>query len=172
MSAFAPDSVYAEWTLEQREISDRMEADYNRQANAHLALVAAERGHPITVTTDCPDSMLRSLSKTYWRELEDLSDLQLAESTAANRSRKRVTRERALQIRIADIEREQYRRSVLAECWQAREDGTHCYSDFAARGGLLAVIDHGARPPSYELAVLLDWEQWKLGEYCVLAWEA
>lgn len=159
---FAPDSAYATWTAEQREISDRMEADYNMEASARLGLIAGDRGHPITATTDCPDGMLRRLVKQYRRNLEDVDD----GSLHGGRSRARM-----LRAQIADIEREQERRAVLAECWQASETGTHSYSDFQGRGGLLAVVDHGARPPSYELAVLLDWEHWKLGLEHVLAWD-
>jgi hypothetical protein len=139
-----------------------MEADYNSQARARLALLAAERGHPFTATTDITDGMLRRLLKEYRRDLEDVEDGSLHGGEP---------RARLLRAQVADIEREQERRAVLAECWRASEGGTHCYSAFQGRGGLLAVVDHDARPPSYELAVLLDWEKFKRGECHVLVWQ-
>lgn len=159
---FSPDSPYATWGAEERDASDRMEADYNAQARARLALLAADRGHPIYMPVDCPDSMLSNLLKRWRRNLEDVEDGSLGGGKR---------RARMLRARITDIEVEQGRRSALAESWRATEDGTQCYSAFQGRGGLAAVLDHGATPPSYDLAVTLDWERHQHGLSTVLAWD-
>jgi hypothetical protein len=155
-SGFAPDSVHAEMTAEQREIADRVEADYNMQRGAELALAAERAGHTVRFATD--DS-LRRLGKLYRRELEDIDDGTLA------KGRRPITA-----ARLRDVEREQAFRAALAATWQAAEDGTHSYTGYASRGGLSAVLYHGARPPSYLLAVQLDRANWSAGEPHVLEW--
>jgi hypothetical protein len=72
--------------------------------------------------------------------------------------------------RLRDTEREQEFRAALAHSWRASETGTHCYSEFQARGGLAAVLNNKAQPPSYDLAILLDWEHCQHGLAHVLNW--
>lgn len=159
---FAPDSVWAEYTAEEREISERMEAEYNDRRAGVLAVRDANEHHSVR---GCTDDGLRRLLKERRRELEDIEDGDLSDSSTGYRSR-------MVKAKIADIEGEQGWRSILAECWRAAENGTHSYTAFMARGGLLAVIDHGATPPSYELAGLLDWEHFERGKVHVLDWQS
>jgi hypothetical protein len=153
-------TCYATWSTEQREASDRMERLYNQQRRCGLAQGAAALGHPISTATD---DMLRSLAKTYTRQLEDVEDGSLAGGDK---------RARMLRAKLLDIEREQDFRAALAESWLASEDGTHCYTSFMARGGLGGVLHEGATPPSYELAVFLDRDHWRRGLAHVLDWDS
>ncbi len=68
------------------------------------------------------------------------------------------------------MEREQEFRAALAHSWLAIEYGTHSLTAFEARGGLAAVLEHDAPAPSYDLAVLLDRQQFLRGLPCVLDW--
>jgi hypothetical protein len=156
--SFAPDSVYATYTAEWRAAADHMEAEFNGQRNVERARLAAGQGHPIRCASD---ASLRRLATRCRRDLEDVGTGDLA--GAAERAQ-------MLEAQLHDVECEQAARAALAESWRAREDGTHSYSAFQGRGGLRAVLEDGAAPPSYELAALLDWEHWTLGRPCVLAW--
>lgn len=160
LAGYSPDSVYAEQSAEEREITDRMEAESNDRQSTTLAVADEQAHHPVRNGND--DSLRRS-AKRLKRELEDLADGELADSSTGYRRRK-------VEAELNDVETEQAIRATLAETWQASEDGTHSYTDFQGRGGLSAVLHHGATPPSYYLAALLDWEQFKLGKLHVLGW--
>lgn len=157
---YAPDSAYASWCEEGRAAADRVEADANMRHSRNLAIRAANQGHPLW---EFGDDSLRRFAKRYARMVEDHEDgtQPLAEGHL-----------RLTKIRLLDVEREQDYRAALAEAWLATDDGTHSYSSFQARGGLEAVLHHGATPPSYELATALDWENWKRGLPHVLDWDA
>jgi hypothetical protein len=154
----APDSVYATHTAGWRAAADRIEAEFNSQRNGERARLEAAQGHPIRFA---PDASLRRLATRYRRDLEDVEAGDLAGGGE---------RAQMLEARLHDIEREQAVRAALANSWRAREDGTHSYSAFQGRGGLRAVLEDGATPPSYQLAAELDWEHWKRGLPCVLTW--
>jgi len=154
---YAPDSVYASWDEEERASADRMERVKNNRERHILALRDANDGHPVT---GGDDEMLRRLAKKYRRDLEDIAAGDL------NPGRKAV-----ISARLRDIEREQELRATLRECWLADENGTHCRSTFEARGGLAAVIDHGAPGPTYELAMFLDQERQARGLTHVFEWD-
>lgn len=156
---YAPGSVYSAWTSEQQAAAGRIEVEVNHRRRARLALGFSDAGHPIRGLTDAG---LRRLAKHHRRDIEDIVSGDLVGGSR---------RRRLAAVELRDVEREQEFRAVLAECWLAREDGTHSYTMFHARGGLLAVLDHGAPPPSYELAVMLDRDMWRHGQPCVLAWE-
>jgi len=157
MSAqYTPDCAYATWTRTMRRASDRMEADYNDNARVVLARRDETQGHTVHGQ---PDDSLRRLATIFRRELEDIAE------GALPRARRPLA-----EARLRDVERESEFRRALAESWLAAESGTHCYSAFDARGGLEAVLNHGAPPPSYSLAVTLDWELMRRGEVHVLAW--
>ncbi|HUB99618.1 MAG TPA: hypothetical protein VMS11_07335 [Solirubrobacterales bacterium] len=158
---YAPDSVYAECTTDEQEISDRIEREANLRHATMLAVRDERRHHTVR---GCTDDGLRHLLKTYRRELEDVEDGDLPDSKTGHRAR-------VLKAKIADIEGEQEWRAALAETWQAAGNGTHSITGYLARGGLAAVIDHGAPPPSYDLASRLDWRNWKEGRPHVLAWK-
>jgi len=153
----APDSVYASWSRAERAASDRIEAERNQQDRTALARRDAAEGHPISLA---PDDSLRRLAKAYRRDLEDIADGDL------HPGRKAV-----ITARLRDIEREQDFRATLRECWLAAEDGTHSYTAFHARGGLEAVLDHGAPAPSYQLAMRLDQERQARGLTHVFEWD-
>jgi hypothetical protein len=159
---FAPDSVYAEYTAEEREISDRMEVESNDHRAWVLAVKAERENHSVH---GAPDASLRHLAKLYRRELEDLADGDLLDDSKTGR------RTKLAEAKLADVEAEQAFRAVLAESWGAAEDGTHSYTSYMARGGLPAAVHHGATAPSYDLAQKLDLEHFKLGRPHVLAWE-
>lgn len=156
---FSPDSAYASWSQEERESSDRMEAYFQGQRRTILAQAEANAGHPISYR---PDESLRRLAKTWRRELEDV---QCGDRNGGKR------REALLKARLRDIEAEQDVRAALRESWLASEDGTHSYTGFMGRGGLAAVRDHGATPPSYPLAEQLDYLNHMRGLPTVLEWE-
>lgn len=158
---YAPDSVYAEYNAEEREIFDRQESEADSRIATMLAVRDEHRGHTVR---GCTDDGLRGLLKTYRRELEDVEDGDLPDSRTGHRAR-------VLKAKIADIEGEQNWRAAFAESWLATERGTHSVTGYAARGGLKAVLDHGAIPPSYDLAAKLDWRNWKEGRPHVLAWK-
>jgi len=122
-----------------------------------LARRSAAEAHPIGLARD--DS-LRRLAKAYRRDLEDIADGDL------HPGRKAV-----IAARLRDIEREQDFRATLRECWLAAEDGTHSYTAFDARGGLEAVLNHGASAPSYQLAMRLDQERQARGLTHVFEWD-
>lgn len=156
----APDSVYATYTPEQVQVSGRMEAEFNRRRRTELARSDEHAYHLVHRGTD--DS-LRRFAKRIERQLEDIADGDLPDSKTGHRRR-------MLEAQLADIRQEQEVRTALAETWQAAEGGTECYSAFKGRGGLAAVVHHGATPPSYDLAKLLDWEHFKTGRVHVLEW--
>jgi hypothetical protein len=158
---FAPDSVYAEYSAEEREIVDRQEDESNHRHATTLALRDEKEHFTVRGMTD---DGLRRLLKTYRRELEDVEDGDLADSKTGHRAR-------ILKAKIKDIQREQDWRAALAESWMATWEGTHSVTGYAARGGLDAVVNHGATPPSYDLAARLDWRNWKHGLPHVLAWK-
>jgi hypothetical protein len=160
-SSFAPDSVYATYTPKQVAICDRMEAEFNSQQRTQRARNDEHAYHPVHRGTD--DSLRRS-AKRIRRQLEDIADGELNDNKSGSRRR-------MLEAQLRDIETEQEVREALAETWQAAERGTECYTAFKGRGGLEAVVNHGATPPSYELAKLMDWEHFKTGRVYVLAWE-
>lgn len=162
-AGFAPDSIYAEWTTEEREASDRMEAVYNHER--HLEALDRFGPHTKHWLRFTPDDSLRSAAKRHRREIEDIEDGTLADDAKGRRLR--LTR-----ARLHDVECEQEFRQTLAETWQAREDGTHSITGYHARGGLDAVLNHGATPPSYPLAILLDYTNSLRGEPTVFEWEA
>lgn len=156
---FAPDSAYSTWSADQREASDRMETYFNGQRQTTLALADAARGHDFR---GCNDDGLARLAIVYGRELEDVRSGYLSGGKR---------REQLNEARLRDIAAEQDFRAALRECWLADERGTHCYTGFSGRGGLLAVRDHAAMPPSYDLAVKLDHLNHMRGEPTVLAWD-
>lgn len=159
-TTFAPDSSYATWTPAQRAASARMEDQFNSNRARDLALRDEKLGHTVRGMTD---DMLRRLAITYARTIEDIE---------AGDEHGTPARVRMIKAQIRDIEREQAFRGALAESWLASEDGTHCYSSFQARGGLAAVLNHGAPAPTYDLAVLLDCERHLRGLSTVLDWVA
>lgn len=158
-AGFSPTSIYATWTSDQRAAADRAEADFNR---AQRCGRLAELVHTAYIRVATDDSV-RRLATQYRLELEGIQSGDLA----GGRQRARQTR-----IRLTDVEREQQIRAALAESWLAREDGTHCYTAYEARGGLEAVAYYGAPAPSYELAVQLDRLNWRCGLPHVLTWTA
>jgi len=158
---FAPDSVYAEYSADERGAADRMEVEANDRRAHLLALKAEKENHSVH---GLPDSSLRRLAKEYHRELEDLADGDLGDDSKTGR------RTKLAEAKLADVEAEQAFRAVLSESWGAAEDGTHSYTSYMARGGLPATIHHGAPAPSYDLAQKLDFEHFKLGRPHVLAW--
>lgn len=149
---------YSTFSAEEIAISDRMEDDYNRQHAATRALADEKAGHTVRGMTD---GSLARLRVVYTRQIEDIDAGQV---TGGKRRR------RLVEVKLTDIGREQEFRAALAESWLAREDGTHCYTSFQGRGGLAAVMLGEAVAPSYDLAVLLDWEHWKRGLVHVLDW--
>jgi len=161
-AGFAPDSVYAEYSTEEREIADHMEVESNDHRAWVLALGAEKENHSVH---GLPDASLRHLAKAYRRELEDLADGDLQDDSKTGR------RTKFAEVKLRDVEAEQEFRRVLAESWGAAEDGTHSYTSYMARGGLLAATHHGAIACSYDLAEKLDYEHFKLGRPHVLAWE-
>ncbi|MGH2761410.1 MAG: hypothetical protein ACRDLD_02330 [Thermoleophilaceae bacterium] len=153
---FAPDSVYATWSAGQREAAGRMEARFNSQRHTQLALADEALGHPVT---GYADDMLRRAVKRLRRDLEDIADGDLPAAKGS-----------FVRAKLNDVQIEVDRREALAERWAASEEGTHSYSAFRGRGGLLAVREDRATAPSYPLAQLLDWEAWKRGGEFVLNW--
>ena len=139
---YGPDSVYAGWSDEERAAADRAEDDDNRQTRCQLA----ELVHSQYVRVAGDDS-LRDLATLYRRELEDVASGRLVGGDQ---------RARVVRARLSEVERAQECRAALASAWLAAADGTHCYTAFAARGGLDAVRNHAAPPPSYHLATMLD----------------
>lgn len=183
MSGHAPDSVYAEWTADERAASDRMEGDFNATRRAILASAdLMRRSDPVKQPKDTgplyisgptvrghSDDMLQRAAKRMRRQLEDIAE---GDHTLPAKGPRGVkARVRFLNVVLRDIEREQEFRAALAYSWLAAEDGTHCYTAYQARGGLDAVLNHGAPPASYDLAVTLDWELWRRGGLHVLAWK-
>lgn len=158
LTGYAPDSIYAGWSAVERDVADRMEEADNAETDRLLA----ER-----VGTDyigvAGDASLADLTVTYRRQLADLDRAAAAASSPGRRRR--------IEDQIRRIECEQAARAALAATWLAREDGTHCYPMFHARGGLPAVAHHGARPPSYRLAAFLDRLNWQRGLPHILTWE-
>lgn len=168
LKGYAADSVYASYTKREREASDRMETVYNHERGLEVHTITGtgrEKGshfgrNPLRFMSN--DS-LRSLAKAYAREVEDIEDGDLRDDAKGSRLR-------LAQARLRDVERESEFRIALAETWQASEKGTHSISAFEARGGLKAVVEDGATPPSYALAVLLDYSNFRHGEPTVLEW--
>ena len=158
---FAPDSPYASWTKKFREASDRMEAVYNHER--HLEALDRFGPHTKHWLRFTPDDSLRSAAKRHRRAIEDIEAGDLTDDAKGRRLR--LTR-----ARLHDVECEQEFRQTLTETWQAREDGTHSITGYHGRGGLDAVINHGATPPSYPLAVLLDRLNSLRGEPTVFDW--
>lgn len=153
---YAPDSIYAGYTAVERDAADRMEAEFNHETRLHLASLV--HTNHVRVSSD---ASLARLAKHYRRQLEDIADGSLSGGEG---------RARLVRAQLHDVEREQGYRSRLADSWLAGEGGTHCYGAFEARGGLGAVLYHGATPPTYYLAAMLDWRNWKRGLPHVLAW--
>jgi len=160
VTGFAPDSIYAEWSVGEREASDRMEAVYNHERH----LEAHERFGPHTKhwLRFQPDDSLRRSAVRLVREIEDIEAGDLPDAKG-----KRL---RLAQARLRDVNAEREFRQVLAETWQASEQGTHSITGYHARGGLGAVLHHKATPPSYALAVMLDHLNSLRGEPTVLDW--
>lgn len=156
---FASDSAYATWTQGERDAADRMERESNMRQGAVLALADEARGHDVRGMTD--DS-LRRLARVYTREIEDVRSGDLPGGKR---------REKLNEARLSDIAAEQGIRAALRECWLADERGTHSYTAFVGRGGLLAVRDHGAPAASYDLAIRLDHLNHMHGRPTVLEWE-
>lgn len=154
---FAPDSIYAEWSTEERAAADRAEDRHNSEVRCQMAEKVGTNYVSVT-----GDDSLRSLAITYRRQLEDIGSGNLT----GGEPRARVVR-----ARLKDVEREQEFRAAMAGSWLAATDGTHSYTAFVARGGLAAVRDYGATPASYRLAALLDWTNWKRGQPHVLDWD-
>jgi hypothetical protein len=150
------DSVYADWSDEERAAADDMEERYNAGVRCEIAELVHTQ-----YTRVAPDESLRRLATLYRRELEDLDCGDLIGGPA---------RSRLARAKLTDVEREQQLRAALAATWQASETGTHCYSAYASRGGLAAVVYHGATPPSYRLAAMLDHANWARGLPHALTW--
>jgi hypothetical protein len=155
---YSPDSVYAEWSQDERAAADRMEDLFNQGERVALA----ERVHTQYVRV-APDASLVNLAISYRRQIEDISSGQLTGGPA---------RPRLVRAKLADVEREQQYRTALAQSWLATGGGTHCYSAYVSRGGLEAVARHGAPAPSYQLAMQLDRLNYRRGLPHVLAWGA
>ncbi len=158
---FAPDSVYAELSAEERAISDRLEDEHNHRWATTLELRSQNEGFSIK---GLRDDALRRLAKQYRRQIEDIDDGDLNDS-------KTGYRRRMVAAKLADIEAEQEFRAALAESWLAADHGTHSYTGYAGRGGLKAVVENGAEPPSYWLAAKLDRRNFDQGEPSVFEWE-
>lgn len=126
------------------------EEQFNQQFGVVLART---RGQTISGLTD---DALQYAAARLRRALHD--------SPTSNPDRRRLQRD------LGAVEREQQFRQCLTDTWLAREDGTHCYTAFAERGGLAAVLAGDAPPPSYALAVILDWERCQQGQPHVLNW--
>lgn len=156
-SHFAPDSVYATWSAGQRAAADRMEAQFNSRRSTVIETRAQALAHPVP---SWPDDILRRTAKRLRRSLEDIADGDESEGKRP-----------LVMAQLRDVEAEQERRAALTEYWAASGDGTHCYSAFQGRGGVLAVREDRAVPPSYDLAHLLDWEAWRRGAECALDWQ-
>lgn len=137
-----PDSVYAGWTADERAAVDRLEARYNAELRCQLGELVHTQYARVA-----PDASLTRLAVVYRRQLEDIGRGDLAGG---------AERARLVRVKLRDINREREMRAVLAESWLAAESGTHCYTAFMARGGLTAVAGHGAPPPTYHLARILD----------------
>ena len=164
-AGYAPDSVWAEYTDAQREISARMERESNMRRSAVLARQDETAGHPVSGYTD---GMLASAAKRCRRELEDIAEGD--HHLPAKGPRGVKTRVRFVEAMLATVQREQDVRAALAESWLAAEDGTHSYTDFAGRGGPSAVLHHGATPPSYDLWSSSTGGTGKRGKAHVLGW--
>jgi hypothetical protein len=162
VAGFAPDSIYAEWSADEREASDRMEAVYNHERH----LEAHERFGPHTKhwLRFQPDGSLRRAATRIAREIEDIQAGDLPDTKGR--------RLRLAQARLRDVNAERDFRQALAETWQASERGTHSITGYHARGGLGAVLHHGATQPSYALAVLLDYTNSLRDEPTVLDWSS
>lgn len=157
-TGFSSDSAYAAWSADERSAADRAEVRFNADQRRHLA------GQVSTAYVRvAADDNLRNLARTCRRQLEDIASGDLSGGEP---------RARLICAMLTDIEREQECRQALAQSWLAREDGTHCYSAYEARGGLGAVLRHGAVPPTYHLAAILDRLNWQRGLPHVLAWAA
>lgn len=157
---FAPGSVYAEWTDRQREQADRVERDFNAHRSSILALADEKSGHSVRSLAD------EQLPRTARRIARQIEDIEAGDRLG---SKAQVW---MLRAQLHDVEREQQFRAALAYSWLAVEHGTHSLTAFEARGGLAAVLENGASAPSYDLAVLLDRQQFLRGLPCVLDWAA
>jgi hypothetical protein len=155
-TGFSPESVYAAWSDDERVAADRIEEKYNQERRCQLAELVGT-----SYVRVAPDESLRHLATVYRGELEDIDRAHLCGGAA---------RARVARAKLVDVEREQEARAALADSWLANEDGTHCYTAFVSRGGLDAVLHHGATPPSYHLAAMLDRLNWERGFPHVLAW--
>lgn len=167
LKGYAADSVYASYTRREREASDRMEAVYNHERSLEVYAITGSgrrEGSPFSQNPlrFMDGDSLRRLAKTYAREVEDI---EAGDLNDAKGRRLKLTK-----ARLHDVEHEREFRSVLAETWQASDEGTHSISAFEARGGLKAVVEDGATPPSCALAVLLDYRNFRHGEPTVLEW--
>ena len=158
---YAPDSVHAELSDEERAISERLEDEHNHRHATILELRSQNEGFSIK---GLRDDALRRLAKQHRRQIEDIDDGDLDDS-------KTGYRRRMVAAKLADIEAEQEYRAALAESWLAADHGTHSFTGFASRGALTAVAEFDAIPPSYWLAALLDRRNFELGEPSVFEWE-
>lgn len=119
---------------------------------------------------DISDDGLGRLRRQYQRDLEDIAD---GLATPRESDPRNVQRLEAL---IRDIDGEATLRETLRYCG-ARENGTHSYADYDDAGGMkLHVAEDGTRsivcdvPPSYPLALMLDYRRHRDGGACVLDW--
>lgn len=155
---YSPATVYAEWSQDEQGAADRMEELFNQGERVALA----EKVHTQYVRV-APDASLSNLASDYRHQIEDIASGRLTGGPA---------RLRLVRAKLADAEREQQYRTALAQCWLATDAGTHCYSAYVSRGGLEAVARHGAPAPSYQLAVQLDYLNYRRGMPHVLVWGA
>lgn len=154
-AGFAPDSPYARLNTIERTTLEAAECEHNMRAAAVAILAGQTRGGTVRRMSD---RMLTILHRRASHKIESA----LKEGDAR--------RARLLRARQRDLACEMAMRHALAEAWLAVEDGTCSYVAFQARGGLAAVAEHGATPPSYQLAILLDFEAHRRGLSCTLAW--
>lgn len=167
---YSPSSYYAECSEEEREICERIEAVHNHER--HLETLERFGPHTEHWLRFKDDDSVRREAKRLTRQIEDIEDGDLPNPSGRGGRKNIHNRLSFLQARLRAVEAEQQFRQTLRDTWQASERGTHSMTGYHARGGLAAVLEHGAPPPSYPLAVLLDHANWLRGEPSVLQWDA
>lgn len=116
---------------------------------------------------------LVSLQRTYERKLEDLRDgLTYVPDEA---TRKRL--ERRAEVELAVVEAEMWRRIDLGKYWRAVERGgtdstVEFFNQFYEDGGYQRFHAGEGTPPSYALAIILDWRQFQWLGKSAIDWAA
>lgn len=119
---------------------------------------------------DLSDDGLERVRRSLSRRIEDATDGLLSPRESTSQVVQRARRE------LKEIESEQALRSDLRYCG-AREDGTHSLAEYQAAGGMkLHIAEDGEqkivcdKPPSYRLAMLLDYRRFRDGGAHVIDW--